>query len=172
MVWEERSDLGLHPKDDLRDTIGGLFEGARSRVGEHSALPAPPTSAPEENFGGSPGESEGVLRNWWHGVAGGFVPAFVTQLGRNNLDPEARTVRSAFDAVLNRLPGASTLLDPARNVLGEDVYRPQAVGFGLLPVNLSPANSYTKDPVLDELDRLYHETGYAPGGRRSPHGSP
>jgi hypothetical protein len=115
------------------------------------------------NFGGDPGESQNVLENWAHSVEGGFVPAFVTQLGRNNLDPKVRTVRTAFDAVLNRLPGASTLLDPARNVLGEDVYRPQAAGFGVLPINLSPANTYAKDPVLDELDRLYHETGYTPG---------
>lgn len=115
------------------------------------------------SFGGSPQESQGFLTHLVNGVASGFVPNFITQLGRNNLDAQARIARNPFEAILNKLPLASRTLDPMRNVLGEDVYKPQGALFNTLPVTLSPANSYAKDPVVDELGRLYEQTGYAPG---------
>jgi len=115
------------------------------------------------SFGGSPQQSQGYLRRLTDQVAGGFVPAFVTQLGRNNLDPERRTVRNPFEAILDKLPGASKLLDPQRDALGEETMKVQNTGWGLLPISITRANSYGRDPIADELDRLYQVTGYAPG---------
>jgi len=140
------------------------------------------------SFGGNPTEDQGYLARLTQGIASGFVPNFITQLGRNNLDPNARVVHAetldtsldqgvipalggavhslasgAWQAVLNKLPGGSALLDPQRNLLGEEVYKVQNAAWNSLPISLSNVNTYAKDPVLDELARLYEETGYAPG---------
>jgi hypothetical protein len=115
------------------------------------------------SFGGSPNESEHFLSKLANTTAGGFVPNFITQIGRNNLDPDKRVVRNPFEAILNKLPGASSTLDPQRNPLGEETQKVQNSLLNLLPISLTTANSYAKDPVVDELDRLYQVTGYAPG---------
>lgn len=115
------------------------------------------------SFGGSPQESQSFLRRLQNQTASGFVPNFITQMGRNNLDPDLRTARNPFEAILNKLPGASKLLDPQRNPLGEETHKIQNAGMNLLPISITNANSYAKDPVVDELDRLYQVTGYAPG---------
>lgn len=116
------------------------------------------------SFGGSPQESESFLTRLANQTISGLaVPNFVTQMGRNNLDPNRRTVRNPFEAILDKLPGASTLLDPQRNTFGEPTQKIQNAGAGLLPISVTSANSYAKDPVTDELDRLYQVTGYAPG---------
>lgn len=115
------------------------------------------------SFGGSPQEAQGYLQKLVDRTAGGFVPNFITQLGRNNVDPERRVVRNPWEAVLDKLPGASLYLDPQRNPLGEPTNKIMNVGGGVLPVSVTSANTYAKDPVADELDRLYQATGYAPG---------
>jgi hypothetical protein len=115
------------------------------------------------SFGGSPQESQSFLKRLGNQTLSGFVPNFITQLGRNNLDPGKRVVRNPWEAILNKIPGASQLLDPQRNPLGEDVMKVQNAGYNLLPVSLTTANTYAKDPIVDELDRLYQVTGYAPG---------
>lgn len=116
------------------------------------------------SFGGSPQESEAFLaRLGKQTVAGLVVPNFVTQLGRNNIDPDRRVARNPFEAVLDKLPGASLYLDPQRNALGEPTQKITNAAFGTLPISITTANSYQKDPVADELDRLYQVTGYAPG---------
>jgi hypothetical protein len=140
------------------------------------------------SFGGNPNADQGYLARLTEGVASGFVPNFITQLGRNNADPNARMVHGetldtgteggfipalggavhsladgAWQAILNKLPGGSALLDPQRNFLGEDVYKVQNAGFNTLPISLSNVNTYARDPVMDELSRLYEQTGYAPG---------
>ncbi|WP_372784553.1 hypothetical protein [Phenylobacterium sp.] len=115
------------------------------------------------SFGGSPQEAQGYLARLRDQTTGGFVPNFITQIGRNNLDPDKNVVRNPFEAILDKLPGASRTLDPQRNVMGEDVRKIRNAGLGLLPISITTANSYAKDPVTDELDRLYQVTGYAPG---------
>lgn len=114
------------------------------------------------SFGGSPTESQSYLRQLANGTARGFVPNFITQLARNNLDPIARVQRNPWEAIMNALPGTSTLLDPQRNLMGDDVRKSAPVG-SLLPLTITNVNTYAKDPVMDELDRLYTKTGYAPG---------
>jgi hypothetical protein len=115
------------------------------------------------SFGGSPQESQGYLNRLLSQTASGFVPNFVTQIGRNNIDPDKRVTRNPFEAILDKLPGASTLLDPQRNLFGEPTQKVMNAGDGTLPISITNANSYEKDPVSDELDRLYQVTGYAPG---------
>lgn len=140
------------------------------------------------SFGGEPNADQGALARLTQGIASGFVPNFITQLARNNADANARVVHGetldtgteagiipalggavhsladgAWKAVLNKLPGGSATLDPQRNLLGEDVYKARNAGWNTLPISLSNVNTYAKDPVLDELSRLYEATGYAPG---------
>lgn len=124
-------------------------------------------------FGGNPGEDVRYLDRLARTTVSGFVPNFITELTRDNLDPLARVVHSGpgfsgfasgvWQAVLNKLPIASETLDPQRNLLGEDVYRVGTAGFNTLPLSVSSAKTYASDPVIDELDRLYTKTGWAPG---------
>jgi hypothetical protein len=50
-----------------------------------------------------------------------------------------------------------------RNLLGEAVHKPHSPGFNSFPASIAPVNTWAKDPVLDEITRLYQTTGYAPG---------
>jgi hypothetical protein len=98
------------------------------------------------SFGGSPQESQHFLDNLLNKTASGFVPNFMT-VARNWLDPDKRVVTNPWEAILDKLPGASLYLDPQRNPLGEETHKIQNAGFGLLPISITTANSYAKDPV-------------------------
>ena len=115
------------------------------------------------SFGGNPTEDVGYFSRLTGDTARGFVPNFVTQLSRNNLDLQARIVRNPWEAIMNALPGTSQMLDPQRNLLGEDVYRPQALGYNMLPVTMGSSQPPHDSPILSELDRLMVKSGYAPG---------
>lgn len=125
------------------------------------------------SFGGDPQNDQHFLDRFAQQTVSGFIPNFVTQIGRDNLDPLARVVHAGpglpgfadgvWQAILNKLPLASAQLDPQRNLLGEAVHRVNNAGFNLLPISVSQANTYAKDPVIDEIDRLYQRTGWAPG---------
>jgi hypothetical protein len=115
------------------------------------------------SFGGSPQESQGYLQRLGDDTARGFVPNFITQLARNNADHTARIVRNPWDAILNALPGTSQTLDPVRNLMGEEVQKVPNAGLNTLPISITNVNTYAKDPVADELDRIFVKSGYAPG---------
>ena len=79
-------------------------------------------------------------------------------------DPYVRQRNSWEDYLKTSIPGWSNTVEPVRNVLGEPVNRaadtyPEA----MLPVTYSSANSFKKDEVLDELDRIYQVSGYGAG---------
>lgn len=84
----------------------------------------------------------------WNQVAS-YVPAAVSAFKD---DPLMREVRSLTDAVSNRLPGRSETVDPVRNVLGDPIATPTALG----PDFLSPfAQAFAEgDTVGEELSRL------------------
>lgn len=113
------------------------------------------------DFSGKPME----LGSMWNRFAGstesGFVPAFVKYI-RNLDDPVARQKNSPFDYVLDSLPETSKQLNPMRNVLGEPLHVPNDTLLeNVLPVTI--ASSRENDPVIQELDKMYELTGYAPG---------
>lgn len=114
------------------------------------------------NFSGDPRDQASLMRRL-SGTISGFVPAFLAPL-RTAADDGINVKRNAWDAIKDRLPGASLTLDPLRNLLGEPVHKPQDTTLeNLLPVTMTPVSDYKQEPVLDELDRLYSVTGYAPG---------
>lgn len=79
-------------------------------------------------------------------------------------EAHVRMKRSWEDYMKAAIPGASLELEPLRNVLGEPVNRPNnTLGEAIFPVTMAPVATYTKEPVLDELDRLYRRTGYGAG---------
>lgn len=102
-------------------------------------------------------------------IAGGMAsPAFVRTLGVDAQDPYQRMKRGWEDYVKASFPGMSQELEPLRNVLGEPINRPNnSLGEAVFPVTLAPVATYTKEPVLDELTRLYQKTGYS--GNADPH---
>ncbi len=115
------------------------------------------------NFGGSPGEAGSILRRFSGSTMSGFTPAFVKYI-RNIDDPTLRQKPTAFDYVLDSLPGASKNLDPVRNVLGEPIHQPRdGVLNNLSPVTIASPRPNGPDPVMDELAKVYDLTGYAPG---------
>lgn len=115
------------------------------------------------NIGGNPQESASTANRLLGGIASGYVPNFVEQLGREQTDDENRIKRNPWDYIKDRLPGQSQTLDPSRNTLGEPTHKPWSVGFNSFPISMANANTYAKDPVMDEMARLYQNTGYAPG---------
>lgn len=94
------------------------------------------------------------------------VPNFVTQLGRNLTDETLNVKTGWFEIAIDAAPGLSLLNDPIRNTLGEPVNRPQNTFLeNLLPLTAAPAVTWQDDVILDEINRLYEETGYAAGVR-------
>ncbi|MBP2315900.1 hypothetical protein [Azospirillum soli] len=77
------------------------------------------------------------------------VPAAVNSFRE---DDELREVRSVMDALMAKIPGYTTQLDPRRNVLGEPLKVTKAWG----PDWLSPFahSEWRQDGVADELARL------------------
>jgi hypothetical protein len=104
-------------------------------------------------------------------ISAGIIPGsgFLRTMGVETTDPYARMKRSWADYLKAGLPGLSQELEPLRNVLGEPVNRPNnSIGEAVFPVSMAPVATFTKEPVLNELTRLYQATGYAAaGGPRS-----
>lgn len=75
-------------------------------------------------------------------------------------DPVMREARTLMDNVLKRVPGLSQRLDPKRNILGEEIKRPEAVG----PDYVSPlfVSTEKKDKVMDELANLKYSFSLPP----------
>jgi hypothetical protein len=75
-------------------------------------------------------------------------------------DPIMREARTLMDNVLKRVPGVSQRLDPKRNILGEEIKRPEAVG----PDYISPlfVSTEKKDKVMDELANLKYSFSLPP----------
>ena len=75
-------------------------------------------------------------------------------------DPVMREARTLMDNVLKRVPGVSQRLDPKRNILGEEIKRPEAVG----PDYISPlfVSTEKKDKVMDELANLKYSFSLPP----------
>ena len=87
------------------------------------------------------------------------VPSLVSQTIPMN-DPLMREARTFLDIFEKRVPGLSQNLDPKRNILGEAVMRPEAVG----PDFASPLFITTekKDKVMDELASLKYSFSNPP----------
>lgn len=75
-------------------------------------------------------------------------------------DPIMREARTLMDNVLKRAPGLSERLDPKRNILGEEIKRPEAFG----PDYVSPLfiSTEKKDKVMDELANLKYSFSLPP----------
>jgi len=79
------------------------------------------------------------------------------------LDNRRRLKNTWTDYIQATVPGLSRGLEPARNILGEPIDRPENVAGGLLPFSFSSSNPAVDD-IMDELYDLYQETGYFPTG--------
>ena len=89
-----------------------------------------------------------VLRNY----AGTIIPNVFAQA--QDYDKQAiREVRSVADAVLRKTPGGRELLDPKRNILGEE----KIVDFGTFGfINPVMSSEAKEDPILREMAELQH----------------
>lgn len=117
------------------------------------------------NFGSDPAQSQSITQRVTGTIAQRLlVPNWVTQLGRNMVDDQQRVKKTWGDYLMDALPYTSKDLDPVRNTLGEPVHKPaDRLAENILPLTLSSVIPYEKDPVVDELSRLYEITGYAGG---------
>jgi len=89
-----------------------------------------------------------VLRNY----AGTVIPNVFAQA--QDYDKQAiREVRSVADAVLRKTPGGREMLDPKRNILGEE----KIVDFGTFGfINPIMSSEAKEDPILREMAELQH----------------
>lgn len=115
-------------------------------------------------------DTAAVLGRLGGSVLAGFIPAFIqgtTTQARSPgtlADPYQRMRQSWSDYLIAATPGLSQTLPPVRNLFGEPVMRAaDTLGENLFPVTLAPATSFASDPELDELDRLYAQTGFGAG---------
>lgn len=115
------------------------------------------------DFGAAPSSDLNYLERTFGNIGARMaVPNFVTQLGRNVIDPQRRTRASIGDYIADALPWQSKELDPVRNVLGEPQFKPnQSLIENALPITIT--STRTNDPVIAEMDRLYEATGYGAG---------
>lgn len=87
------------------------------------------------------------------------VPSAVSQFAPE-ADPYMREARTLLDIFSKKIPGATNFLDPKRNILGEAIERPQAVGPEFAsPLYISKAKN---DKVMDELALLKHSFSAPP----------
>jgi hypothetical protein len=101
-------------------------------------------------------QPERKFMTWTKARVGSYVPSLIAQVG-SSLDDEQtmREIRGFFDGALNRVPGAASILEPKRNVLGESIDSP------LSETPMSFANPFVlsrekNDPVFKELAQLNH----------------
>lgn len=108
-----------------------------------------------------------TVERMFGGVVAGLVPAsgLIRTLGVDTTDPYVRMKKGWEDYVKAGIPGwGEAELEPLRNVLGEPINRPaNSLAESVFPVTLAPVATYAKEPVLDELGRLYQVTGYGAG---------
>lgn len=94
----------------------------------------------------------------------GFFPRAITTTVREPMDPVIRLKNGWQDYLKDAVPGWSQTLEPATNIFGEPIARPNdSIGEAMFPVTIAPAVSYAQDPQSDEMDRLYQATGDAAG---------
>jgi hypothetical protein len=87
------------------------------------------------------------------------VPSAISQFAPE-ADPYMREARTFLDIFSKKIPGATNYLDPKRNILGEAIERPQAVGPDFAsPLYISQSKN---DKVMDELALLKHSFSAPP----------
>jgi hypothetical protein len=89
-----------------------------------------------------------VLRNY----AGSSIPNIFSQI--QDYDKQAlREVRDVGDAILKKTPGGRSMLDPKRNILGEE----KIIDYGTFGFINPIASAEDKgDPILQEMAELQH----------------
>jgi len=93
---------------------------------------------------------EGSAQNLIESRLASYIPNSL-QMVRN--DPYLRETRSWMDRINNKLGfGASTALDPKRNMFGEAIELP--AGYGAFDIQPFVSSTTKPDPVLDELAKL------------------
>lgn len=165
----------FHAEDSVKDYVIGAVAGLAEYMKERSALQG---LSDVLDFGGNPlTDPRTQFERLIGGIASGFVPAFV-RYTRNIMDPIQRQQPegppgsslpetlgiSAWNHILNSIPGASQTLDPVRNSLGEPIHIPQdTIAENVLPITIAPVSADTADDVIKELDHVYQVSGYAGG---------
>lgn len=154
------SDKSVHTQGDQQAMVLTAISALAQYTKDQAALTG---LSQIMGLGEDANKDKGILERFAEQTVSGFVPNFITQLGRNNFDPLKREVNNPLEAIMNKLPGTSTLLDPQRNLFGEPTEKVQNVGLNVFPLSITTANTWDKDPAIDELDRFVQVTGYVPG---------
>lgn len=109
-----------------------------------------------------------VFRRVTGNIASGFFPAAIRTLVTDQMHPYQTMKTSWGDYIKSVIPGVAEEVEPLRNVLGEPIKKGiNTIPEALLPISTVSAVTFKDNPVLDELDRLYQETGYGAGADSS-----
>lgn len=154
------ADKSVHTQGDQQNMVYTAISAIAQYTKDQAALEG---ISQLMGLGEDAAKDKGILERLGEQTARGFVPNFLNQIGRNNFDPLKREVNNPLESIMNSLPGLSQRLDPQRNLLGEPTEKIQNVGLNVFPLAITKANTWDKDPVIDELDRFVNQTGYVPG---------
>ena len=145
------------PSEIMFAGVGALAQWFKDRAAIRQAtsllaLGDDPTKSTERTFTSTAGA-----------IAAGFYPAALRTLVTDGMtNPYVPMRRSWSDYIESALPFNS--VEPIRNILGEPIQKSiNTVTEALVPVSTVKAIGFEEDPILDELDRLYTNTGYGAG---------
>lgn len=160
-------DASVHYRNDkgMQDLVYASISASAEYFRDRAAMQ---TVSDLFNLGSQFGTGEVTFERLLGGTASRMVvPNFATQLGRNLTDDTVNVRATTWDRFVDTFPGLSLQLDPMRNVLGEPIHRPQDTLLeNLVPVTMHPVTEWRDDAILDELTRLYENTGYSAGVRQ------
>jgi hypothetical protein len=90
-------------------------------------------------------------KQWAARYMGSYVPTAISNL---TMDREIKEIRDLMDGVLARVPGASGMVEPRRNILGEVVERPAGwPASWMSPISVS---KQLDEPVREMLAGMEH----------------
>src|SRR5690606_13637887 len=90
-------------------------------------------------------------KQWASRYLGSYVPTAISNL---TMDREIKEIRDLMDGVIARVPGASGMVEPRRNILGEIVERPAGwPASWMSPISVS---KQLDEPVREMLAGMEH----------------
>lgn len=161
------SDVSVYQKAEDQELSDMMLMGAASLATWFKDQASLRSAMTLLTLGDNPTQDPGrALTTISGNILSGSVPGsgFIRTMGVDTTDPYVRMKRSWTDYLKAGFPGLSEELEPMRNILGEPINRTaNSLGEAILPVTMAPVATYAKEPVLDELTRLYRVTGYGMG---------
>lgn len=151
----------------VMSAVGQVLDAATQ--GANTLAEQPMLQGLQTLFGSRYGESKGIAGGFQETIAGlpaSFVPTAVSQINQliDNVSRETRG-NSVYETGWNRakakIPGAAQTLEPRRDVLGNEKERYRNATNTVANVLFNPAfvSQLGRDPLLDEIVRIYGTTG-------------